>query len=200
MIGIFIEPKKELKNYIKKWKGNIQQSFNNSKLTSHPPHSTVYYSNIFFNKDSLKELDKILKKIKPFKIIATKNDIFLNDKLAGGDTIYIAIRKNKKLYKLQEQIAEKLKPFLNNKKLIKKNIILKNKILSKSFKKYGYPFVGDHWKPHFTISSVKNGNNSDIFKNFIQEKIKFENIVEYISVWRISGNQHNLIKRFKLKN
>ena len=200
MIGIFIEPRKELKNYIKKWKRNIQQSFKNSKLTSHPPHSTVYYSNIFFNKDSLKELDKISKKIKPFKIIANKNDIFLNDKLAGGDTIYIAIKKNKKLYKLQEQIAEKLKPFLNKKKLIKKNVILKDKLLLKSFKKYGYPFVGGHWMPHFTISSVKNGNNSDIFKNFIKEKIKFENRVEYISVWKISGNQHNLIKRFKLKN
>jgi 2'-5' RNA ligase len=200
MIGIFIEPQKELKHYIEKWKENVQQSFNHSKLTSHPSHSTIYYSDISFNKDTLKELSEILKKIKPFKIIANKNDVFSDDKLAGGDTIYIAIRKNRKLHKLQEQIAEKLKLFLNKKKLTKKNVILKNKILLKSFKKYGYPFVGNHWKPHFTISSVKNGNNSDTFKNFIKEKIKFENRVEYISVWRISGNQHNLIKKIRLKN
>tara|TARA_B100000787_G_C16196911_1_gene301595 strand:+ start:3387 stop:3989 length:603 start_codon:yes stop_codon:yes gene_type:complete len=200
MIGIFIEPRKELKNYIKKWKENIQQSFSNSKLTSHPSHSTIYYSDITFNRDTLKELSEILKKIKPFKIIANKNDVFSDDKLAGGDTIYIAIKKNRKLHRLQVQIAEKLKPFLNKKKVKKKKIILKNKILLKSLKKYGYPFVGDHWKPHFTISSVKNGNNSGVFKNFIKEKIKFENRVEYISVWKISGNQHNLIKRFKLKN
>ena len=125
MIGIFIEPRKELKNYIKKWKKNIQQSFDNSKLTSHPSHSTIYYSDISFNKDILKELGGILKKIKPFKIIANKNDVFSDDKLAGGDTIYITIRKNRKLQKLQQQIAEKLKPFLNKKKTDKKKFYLK---------------------------------------------------------------------------
>jgi len=54
--------------------------------------------------------------------------------------------------------------------------------------------------PHFTISSIKNKRGSNEFKQFVDEKVKFKNIINYISVWKISGNKHILIKRFKLKD
>ena len=75
-----------------------------------------------------------------------------------------------------------------------------NKTLSTSVKKYGYPFVGKHWLPHFTIGSIKNKRGSNEFKQFVEEKVKFTNNKNYISVWKISGNKHILIKRFKLKD
>jgi 2'-5' RNA ligase len=200
MIGIFIEPNGKLKKYINNWKKKINKNFIKTKLTSHPPHSTIYYANLTNNKNIINNLKRILKKIDSFKIIINKTDIFYDDKLAGGDTLYLSIKKNTKLFHIQKKIADELKFHIKTSSYKNKNINLKNKVLMKSQKKYGYPFVGDHWMPHFTISSIKNKRNSPEFKQFIDEKIRFINKINSISVWKISGNRHVLIKKLKLRN
>tara|TARA_B100000787_G_C16116285_1_gene260481 strand:- start:188 stop:784 length:597 start_codon:yes stop_codon:yes gene_type:complete len=197
MIGIFIEPNKELKTYINKWKKKINKNFIRSKLTSHPPHSTIYYADLVKDKDILKVLETTLKTINSFKISINKTLIFYDDKLTGGDTMCLSINKDNRLFQIQKKIAHNLKLFI--KKNSNRNSQLTNKVLLKSMKKYGYPFVGSHWMPHFTISSIKNKRNSSEFKQFIEEKIKFKNNINYISAWKITGNKHILIKRFKLR-
>jgi len=198
MIGIFIEPNHELKTYIKKWKKKINKKFISSKLTSHPPHSTIYYANLVKDKDVLKVLKTTLKTINSFKISIKKTFIFYDDKLTNGDTMCLLINKNNRLFQIQKKIAKNLKFFI--KKNSNKNSQLSNKVLLTSIRRYGYPFVGSHWLPHFTISSIKNKRGSNEFKQFVDEKVKFKNIINYISVWKISGNKHILIKRFKLKD
>ena len=198
MIGIFIEPNNQLKKYIVKWKNKINKKFTSTKLTSHPPHSTIYYANLTTNKDILEVLNKISKKTNSFKISVKRTLIFYDDKLTGGDTMCLLINKNKKLFQLQKKIAENLKLF------IKKNTDINSKLTGKhliaSQRKYGYPFVGNHWLPHFTIGSIKSKRNSNEFKKFVEEKIKYMNNVSHISVWKVSKKNHILIKRFKLKD
>ena len=198
MIGIFIEPNNQLKKYIVKWKKRINKKFTRTKLTSHPPHSTIYYANLTKDRDILKVLEKTLKTINSFRISVNKTLIFYDDKLTGGDTLCLSINKNNKLFQIQKKIAENLKFFL--KKNLNRNDKLTSKPLITSQRKYGYPFVGGHWLPHFTIGSIKNKRNSSEFKQFVEERIKFMNNVSHISVWKISGNNHILIKRFKLKD
>jgi 2'-5' RNA ligase len=197
MIGIFIEPNKELKAYINKWKKKINKKFIKSKLTSHPPHSTIYYANLIKDKNILKVLEATLKTVNSFKISVNKTLIFYDDALTGGDTMCLLVNKNDKLFQIQKKIAENLKFFI--KKNSNSNLKFTNKALSTSVKKYGYPFVGKHWLPHFTISSIINKRNTSEFKQFVEEKVKFTNNINYISAWKITGNKHILIKRFKLK-
>jgi 2'-5' RNA ligase len=198
MIGIFIEPNKELKTYINKWKKKINKKFIRSKLTSHPPHSTIYYADLVKDKDVLKVLGTTLKKINSFKISINKTLIFYDDKLTGGDTMCLSINKDNILFQIQKKIAKNLKFFIKH--TSNKNNQLTNKAHLTSVKKYGYPFVGGHWLPHFTIGSIKNKRNSNEFKQFVEEKVKFKNNINYISAWKIYGNKHILIKRFKLKD
>ena len=198
MIGIFIEPNKELKAYINKWKKKINKKFIKSKLTSHPPHSTIYYANLIKDEDILKVLEATLKTVNSFKIYVNKTLVFYDDALTGGDTMCLLVNKNNKLFQIQKKIVENLKFFI--KKNSNSNRKFTNKALSTSVKKYGYPFVGKHWMPHFTISSIINKRNTSEFKQFVKEKVKFTNNINFISVWKITGNKHILIKRFKLKN
>ena len=198
MIGIFIEPNKELKTYINKWKKKINKKFIRSKLTSHPPHSTIYYADLVKDKDVLKVLGTTLKKINSFKISINKTLIFYDDKLTGGDTMCLSINKDNILFQIQKKIAKNLKFFIKH--TSNKNNQLTNKAHLTSVKKYGYPFVGGHWLPHFTIGSIKNKRNSNEFKQFVEEKVKFKNNINYISAWKIYGNKHILIKLFKLKD
>ena len=64
--------------------------------------------------------------------------------------------------------------------------------------KYGFPFVGLHWKPHFTIGSIKNFKKHFNFQSIKNTKIYFEQDVKTISLWKIKKNSHKRIKIFKL--
>ena len=103
MIGIFIEPNKELKTYIVKWKRRVSKKFTRTKLTSHPPHSTIYYADLTNDRNILKVLEKTLKTINSFRISVNKTLIFYDDKLIGGDTMCLSINKSNKLFQLQKK-------------------------------------------------------------------------------------------------
>jgi len=200
MIGIFIEPNYQIKKFIKKWKSYIKKKKIKSKLTNHPPHSTLYLANLDNPKQVIFQIEKIVKKFKKFEIKVNKTDVFVDDKLIGGDTIYLNIKKNKNLYLLQKRLAQNLKFFLNKK--TKKNFKLKflNKRLANSQKNFGFPFVGSHWMPHFTISSIKDFTQTNEFKKFKESKINFDCKINKISIWKISGEKHYKIKELKLKS
>ena len=106
MIGIFIEPNKELKIHINKWKNKINKKFIRTKLTLHPPHSTIYYANLIKDKDILNVLEATVKTIDSFRISVNKTLIFYDDELTGGDTMCLLINKNDELFQIQKKLLK----------------------------------------------------------------------------------------------
>ena len=195
MIGIFLEPNKQLNKIIIKWKKNLKKKNIKGQLINHPPHSTIFLANIRNKKKLFSVLEKNIANFNQFKITINKTSVFKNDLFTGGDTIYLNIKKNKKLLLLQKKIANNLRPLVDKKS---KNMKFKNNLLYSSQKKYGFPFVGNHWIPHFTIGSVKNFTKMNDYKIFRKLKINLKNEINKISIWEIIGNKHIKLKEIKL--
>ena len=153
-IGIFIEPKHESLKTIRLWKKIIKKNFKDQKYLNHPPHSTIAVFD-FKKKIDINNLKNSLKKIRIKKSIyikILKSSIFYNDPITKGDTLHFLIKKNKELIILQKKI---LKEFSKYNKFIKKNKKIRDIKFNQNLKKFGYPFVGKEWLPHFTIASIK---------------------------------------------
>jgi 2'-5' RNA ligase len=195
MLAIFIEPNGELRKFIIKWKLRIKKNYLNTKFVDHPPHSTIFLANLIKQKIVIKEIQKIADNLPSFKIEINKTNIFLNDEFTNKDTIFLNIKKNINIALLQRKIAEKLKNLVKKKNINQKFL---NKQLNDSQLKYGFPFVGSHWKPHFTIGSIKNFKGKTDYNVFMKKKISFEINIKTISLWKISGNKHKRIKNFNL--
>jgi 2'-5' RNA ligase len=198
MIGIFLEPNQPIKKIIIKWKKNLKKKNIKSKLINHPPHSTIFFANIRNKKQLFLIIEKTIAEFKKFKVTVNRTGIFKNDLLTGGDTIYLNIKKNRKLLLLQKKIACNLRILVDKKSKNKKSFRFKNKLLNTSQKKYGFPFVGNHWIPHFTIGSVKNFIEMNDYKSFRKLKINFKNEINKVTVWEIIGNKHIKLKEIKL--
>ena len=197
MLGIFLEPEGKLKNFISKWKRRIKKSNLKTEYVNHPPHSTIYHSNFVNEKKVIENLRNVTKKINSFKIQINKTGLFINDSFTNKDTIYLNIKKNKKIYKLQKHFANNLKSLVKKDKLkVSKSF---NKKMKNSMIKYGFPFVGSHWKPHFTIGSIKNFKEYYDYQSFKKTKIYFEQNVRSVSLWKIKKNSHKKIKTFRFK-
>ncbi len=201
-IAIFIEPSNEINKKIIKWKKLIKRSFGNQKYSNHPVHLTlaVYKfkkrpTNFFYN--SLKKDISIIKK---FNIYLSKANVFYNDELINGNTLYFSVKKKQKIFNLQKKI-------ILNFKNLRKNMIIKcnfkNLKLNKNFLNYGFPFVGKIWIPHLTVSSISLSSDknkmSKLIEDFLSQKIHNKKInVNKISIWKINGDKHKKIYSFSM--
>jgi len=198
MIGILLEPNNPLKNIIINWKKKLKRKNIKGKFINHPPHSTIFFANIRNKKKLFLIIEKTIKEFKKFKIIVNRTDVFKNDLFTNRDTIYLNIKKNRKLLLLQKKIAFNLRSLVEKKSKNKKSLKFKNKLLDRSQKKYGFPFVGNHWIPHFTIGSVKNFIKMNDYKIFRKLKINLKSEINKITVWKIIANKHIKLKEIKL--
>ena len=196
-IAIFILPKDDLCSEILKWKKKIDEEFPDQAYTLHPPHLTLITLEIE-NKllECIETLDLNYKHL-PFEVKVDKKNIFWNDTITNGHTLFYEVEKNNKIFNLQKTIADKLQKFKESIQLT--NYKLHDKQAIESFNKYGYPFVGDHWIPHFTISSIKTRKDHPIIKDFLSFKEEYNFIVDRISIWEVNGDFHRKLKTFNLK-
>ena len=202
-IAIFIEPSNEVNKKIIKWKKLIKRNFGNQKYLNHPVHLTlaVYKfkkrpTNFFYN--SLKKDISIIKK---FNIYLSKANVFYNDELINGNTLYFSVKKKQKIFNLQKKIILNFKNLRKN-MIIKRNF--KNLKLNKNSLNYGFPFVGKIWIPHLTVSSISLSSDknkmSKLIEDFLSQKIHNKKIkVNKISIWKINGDRHKKIYSFSMQ-
>ena len=134
MIGIFLEPNNALKNIIINCKKNLKRKNVKGMFINHPPHSTIFFANIRNKKKLFLVIEKTITEFKKFKITVNRTDVFKNDLLTSRDTIYLNIKKNRKLLLLQKKIACNLRSLVEKKSKNKKSLRFKNKLLDRSQK------------------------------------------------------------------
>lgn len=198
ILGIFIEPNQLLKRYIIKWKNKFNKINSKLKYLNHPPHLTLITINIGNRKYDIEKIIYSIKilKLEKFVIEAFSKKIFYDDFNTGGDTIVIDVKKSKNLLNLQKKIAKNL--MYLNKSSIKKKYF--NNIHNINYKKYGYPYIGKLWSPHYTICSLnKKFKKKEMVKEFVNENIFFNFKVNKISIWEINKDDHKKITSINLK-
>tara|TARA_B100000795_G_C22707802_1_gene402271 strand:- start:354 stop:962 length:609 start_codon:yes stop_codon:yes gene_type:complete len=200
-IAIFIEPPIKNLRMISKWKVLVNKQFGSQKYLDHPAHSTLAVFDLKKKIDSsfFEKLESKISTFKKFNLTISKSSIFYKDPLTNGDTLHYIIKSNKSLIHLQKII---LIHFKNIEKNLINNQKYSNKKFDNNYKKYGFPFVGKDWIPHFTIASIKSKieKKEKFIKRFLMDKILHKSFtVKYISVWHISRNKHKKIFEYNLK-
>jgi 2'-5' RNA ligase len=197
MFAIFLEPDFRLRNFIKVLKKDICKKYKNSTFTNHPPHCTIFYSLLSNNKLALKSSLNILKKNINIKILCNKYSTFSNSPVKNETTLFIKIKTNKKLSKLQLDLAKNLSNQLKKNYVIKNKKKYKKQIVKNSFLKYGFPYVGRHWIPHFTIGTVRNKDNF-LISDFLKHNKSFAFKAKHITFWKVNKDKHILLGKQKL--
>ena len=74
------------------------------------------------------------------------------------------------------------------------NYLTGSKQLLESYYKYGFPFVGNHWIPHFSISSLRSEKTHPIIEDFLSTTKQYQFTVDQLSLWRVDGDEHIQLK------
>ena len=104
--------------------------------------------------------------------------------------------QSEELIHLQKKILNK---YLIFKKKNIKNININSKILDNNYKKYSYPFVGKTFKPHFTISALKNNSKTVFVRKFLDQIININDLLKEISIYKIENDKHHKIGKIVIR-
>tara|TARA_B100000787_G_scaffold11354_1_gene8462 strand:- start:2205 stop:2813 length:609 start_codon:yes stop_codon:yes gene_type:complete len=198
-IAAFIKFHKKIENKILLQKKKVKNLFGDQVYLNHPVHLTLFTLKI----RKISELKIFYKKLESKKetksliISLSSADIFLDDPLTGGHTIFYKIKKNKVLNLIQIDHLKKI----NKKITVLKNDLhlFKNLTLRKNYKDYGFPFVGKIWLPHITIASIKNIKSQDKFiRDFLKTKINLKCVIDEIGFYKVIKDKHTFLFKTKI--
>lgn len=193
-IGIFYIPQAKTISFIKKIKHFFKKKCSNSQYLDHIVHVSIYVIEINSNDlDSVlsefRDLDKtftsLISKIKGWKI-------FKNDIITKLNTLALELQISNDLEKLQISIAKKLVKYS-----LKDHSKQFNGTFKKSYKQWGYPFVGKHWIPHLTIGSLDISEK--IIANYLEDSNYFKQpfIINNLHLYKIEKEKHTILEKIK---
>ena len=194
--AVFLEPKGELRESILKWKTKVSKIMPNQPYCSHPPHCTLFHSEVRCEEKALAQLKSILPQTLPFELKVQGAEIFWEDVATGGHTLYLSITTDQKLNDLQLNVAKSLKNVIHTTGV--PAFVKNNPVLKKSFENYGFPFTGPHWIPHLSIASVRAEKSHALITEFQSWQPKYMLKVNELSCWRVDGDDHLLIEKYRL--
>lgn len=193
-LGVFYSPENDLRNNIEFIKTYFGSKSKINKYLDHLVHSSIYVFNteLIEINEIIKEFENLQNTLNPITSKIKKWIVFGDDILTGLNTLCLEVELTNELKNLQYDIVNTLFKFHSNE--------LQNSFegnLKISNDKYGYPFVGEHWIPHFTIGSMeietkKILEHSDGFFQFPKDII-----INNLSLYKIEGDSHSLIKKIK---
>jgi len=191
-LAVFILPMGSLVNDLVSWKERIKNELPGQPYTSHPPHMTLINTELINEKDGVIAISAIISSIKPFQISVKRKNIFWDDSFTKGHTLFFEVEYNDALFELQKSLAIALKPF--KKKVSPPNYLIEDNVILESFKTYGFPFIGRHWKPHFSVASLKTEKTDPIIKDFLSKTSQYNFTVDQFSIWNVNGDEHTQLK------
>lgn len=188
-VALFIEPKGSLLASLRERKAWLEHAAPGQPLVSHPPHCTLLFGIYGEPRAWIQQLGSSLARVPAFELATDGWQEFFPDALAGGGrTVAYRVRPNDSLHSLQLAAAGVLAPFrgpdAGNHPLAGKEPF------AASLRLYGFPFVGPHWIPHFTIGSVAPVVPADLVDQLKSGPTGHRFTVSSVSVWEVAGDRH----------
>ena len=188
--GIFIEPTGSLAGAIRALKAEVERQLPGQRFCSHPLHSTLIYGKYQDTNLWRDQLTTAVAALSPFRVQTTEFGFFYDDALAGGGhTVVFKAQPVPEIFALQKACGDVLKHWRSETEPARGGLLEREPFRS-SFAEYGFPFVGSHWIPHFTIASLKVVKDAPLLHAITAGNARHDFALDRVSVWEIDGDSH----------
>jgi len=194
--ALFIEPDAPLREFLLARKAWVASNKPGEPYCHHPPHCTLIVGR--YGPPALwsKQVADVLAHEDPFVLACENYHVFYDDVLTGGHTVAVRVLPSHALSSLQQKLAEVLSDYIDVVEPLRAP--LDQEPYSSSTQKYGFPFVGDHWMPHFSIASLRTDRDDSMLKQLLEEPISREVSVSEIAIWKVTDDEHERLEMLPL--
>lgn len=149
-----IEPEEKLVKKIKDLKRRCKRLVGDQKYLEDPAHITLYLGRFTEIQEFEQRIKEIAAGIQDIKFRIEGWESFRGDAVTGRDTLMCSIGEGKEaLRKIQDLLVASTHDYREEGHLERYDTADLKGVLKDNLNKYGYPFVGDIWKPHISLAS-----------------------------------------------
>ncbi|MBI4016889.1 MAG: 2'-5' RNA ligase family protein [Candidatus Aenigmarchaeota archaeon] len=184
---IGIDPPHSLKSTILDLKSVVLDSCGSQNLVAEAPHLT-FVGNNFTDTNSVAD---VLAQIQFPKIEIMIDGVtyFPPKKMSSKYVVYLNVKRNDALQKLQQKIVELTSPYHQGCAMC---VYLAEHMPNykytatetKNAKKYGFPYVGSGWQPHFTIGELDKTGFDKIGETLLKTKVQQKFVLNQFVLFR----------------
>ena len=197
--AVLIEPDGRLREMVLAWKSRAATQWPSAAYVGHPPHSTVWAGDVADLAGGEHALREAASRVREFRIDGHFPYVFYDDALTGGGhTCAFAAALTDDLARLQYAISDALR---DHREPVRDGQLpwpLRREPFLRSWREYGFPFVGPHWIPHFTVASVPLRQDDPFIAEFLASAAPRQVAVRELSWWRITGERHERLASMRL--
>lgn len=189
--AVFIEPEGALRDMVIAWKARVSRQWPGAAYLTHPPHSTMWVGYVHDGDLVRGALKNAAAQVPAFAISIQSPRVFYDDVLAGGgQTCAFAATLVASLTRLQQLFCDALR--VHRSASIDADLPppLRRAPFLESWRQYGFPFVGPHWIPHFTVASLPVRRDDPVVAEFLRSAPTWEMTLYGVSWWRIARERH----------
>lgn len=195
--AIFIEPRGPLRTSLIERKAVLERAMPGQAYTRHPPHSTLVFGDYGSPELWTDHLRAAVNSLPVFHLATDAWQEFPNDLQAdGGHTVAYRVKLSPDLLRLQLTIAEVVAPFRQPAPI--PHPLADREPFASSLMRFGFPFVGPHWIPHFTIGSPRVPANDPLLFTLMAGSAAHEEQINWVSVWRVTADHHERLTELAL--
>ena len=195
--AFFIEPQGPLRQALLDRKTFLEKTRPGQTYTLHPPHSTLLFGDYGAPDNWLDTLRLAVTTMPALTLTTDAWQEFPNDAQAhGGHTIAYRVKLTPELLALQQLLAETLAPFRSSS--APTHPLADREPFATSLARFGFPFVGPHWIPHFTIGSPRVPPGDPLLARLMAGSPVHETPADSVSIWRVTGEHHERLHTLTL--
>ena len=196
--AFFIEPQGSLLEVIREKKALLESVLPGQPYVSHPPHCTVFFGRFGPTEEWLPTLATALAGVRTFVLRTTAWQEFDRDSMSnGGHTLAFRAESTEALGLLQRTVANTLQPF---RQPAGPHPLDNIEPFATSLRRFGSPFVGEHWIPHFTIGSPRVLRSDPVLALLKSGPVSHSFFLRQLSVWDVDGDSHTKLVTIPLEN
>lgn len=197
--AVLIEPDGSLREAVRAWKARVAARWPSAVYLADPPHSTLWVGEVRDLEDAEREVRDTAARILEFSITIRGPHVFYDDALAGGgQTCAFAAVLTGELARLQSSVADGLRRHRSPASDDQLPAPMRREPFLGSWREYGFPFVGSHWIPHFTIASLPVRRDDPFIAEWFGATASWQVPVRHLSWWRVVGGRHERLASLRL--
>lgn len=198
-MAVFIEPHGELHDLVVAWKSRIARRWPAAAYVDHPPHATVWVGDVRSCDEAEHSVTEAVSRVVDFSIAIRGPHVFYDDAPAGGgQTCAFAAKSTDLLAHLQRAVAGALREHRTLVSDDRLSASLRQEPFLQSWREFGFPFVGPHWIPHFTIASLPVRRDDPVLTEFLSTMPSCEMALGQLGWWRITAGRHERLATLPL--
>ena len=198
-----LEPEKEIFNKILNLKSMVKTLSGNQQYLCDPPHMTLYLGKFrnFFGKRFDSFIQDTLREINSLNLNLEGWEVFGPDIITGKETLVCKVEENKLFKDLQKKLVDSLLRYKKDKVLRRyRNGQTFQSNLQLNITKFGYPFIGEVWKPHLGIASFNEKDFNKVYPHLQNLELIGNYNVQSLVVYKLNDKNDKLkeVKRYKI--